>query len=95
MDTATGISEQAQQLWEKQQLRLKAKAAQANNDATLILVRNTQKVVYQSLVEVRSAFNQLLQDIKDGKTPTGSALQNKTWQQAMNTVEQLVDLDPL
>lgn len=92
---ATGVTDADQMAWERQRKRQAAKAAlRDTDDRVLIAVRNTQKVVFQSLVETRTAFNQLRsQLIAAGLPLTVPALINRTWEQALAVVEQQIDAE--
>ena len=72
-----------------------AKAALRNSeDRALIATRAGLKILYQSLVETRTTLNQIrAQLVAAGLPLTVPALINRTWEQALNAVEQQIDTE--
>ncbi len=79
----------------RQQKRKAAKAALRDADnRTLIATRAGLKVIFQSLVETRTAVNQMRsQLVAAGLQLTVPALINRTWEQALAAVEQQIDAE--
>ena len=79
--------------YERQKVRAAAKAALTDqDDPTQFSTRNTQRVIYASLVQTRMAVNQLIawaNTMGANLTP----LQNRTWAQALQAVRAQIDAE--
>jgi len=86
-------SDAAQLNWENQQDRARAKLSlTALTNPTEIAARNTQRAIYNSLVQTRMVVNQLIA-WANSKGANLTPLQNRTWAQALDAVKQQIDVE--